>query len=33
MAVIKYDDIEKVIESANNNNYGLGAGVVSEDIN
>lgn len=32
MCVIKYDDLDKVIASANDNNYGLGAGVVTQDI-
>ncbi len=32
MCVIKYDDLDKVIASANDNHYGLGAGVVSQDI-
>ncbi len=27
--IFKYDDVDEVIERANNNEYGLGAGVVS----
>ena len=32
MSIIKFDDLEQVISNANNNNYGLGAGVVTQDI-
>jgi aldehyde dehydrogenase (NAD+) len=31
-SLLKYDDIDEVIARANNTNYGLGAGIVSENI-
>ena len=31
MCVLKYDNNEDVLKKANDSNYGLGAGVVSED--
>lgn len=30
--VFKYDEVDEVIQRANNSEYGLGAGVMSEDI-
>ena len=32
MSILKFSDIEEVIERANDNEYGLGAGVVTKDI-
>jgi acyl-CoA reductase-like NAD-dependent aldehyde dehydrogenase len=29
---LKYDEIDEVIERANNSEYGLGAGIMSENI-
>lgn len=33
MSILKFSDIEEVISRANDNEYGLGAGVVTKDIN
>lgn len=33
MSILKFSDIEDVIKRANNNEYGLGAGVVTKNIN
>jgi aldehyde dehydrogenase (NAD+) len=32
MSILKFDTLEEVIDRANNTNYGLGAGVVSNNI-
>lgn len=33
MSIMKFKDIDEVIARANNSNYGLGAGVVTKDLN
>ena len=32
MSILKYDDLNEVIDRANKSNYGLGAGIVSENL-
>jgi len=32
MSIMKFKDVDEVIQRANNSNYGLGAGVVTKDI-
>lgn len=32
MSIMKFDDLNEVIDRANQNRYGLGAGIVSENI-
>jgi acyl-CoA reductase-like NAD-dependent aldehyde dehydrogenase len=32
MSILKYDCIDDVIERANKSNYGLGAGLVSDNL-
>jgi len=32
MSILKFDSIEEVIERANKSSYGLGAGIVTNDI-
>ena len=32
MSILKYDNFDQVIERANKSNYGLGAGIVSDNI-
>lgn len=32
MSVLKYDDINEVVDRANQSNYGLGAGLVTENM-
>jgi len=32
MSILKYDDFGEVIERANQSNYGLGAGLVTENM-
>ncbi len=32
LSVLKYEEVDEVIERANNNKYGLGAGVFTNDL-
>ena len=32
MSILKFDTIEEVIKRANDSNYGLGAGIVSKNV-